>query len=106
MTIGEMVKSMLVKLEWFDTRFPRIPVNVQVIFLFKYRSDVGHSYYGCTSFRIFVISKIFICRNKSTLHLSKNITKEIPGILMLTLGPLQIQMREALLILCQEIHRI
>ena len=30
MTIGEMVKSMLVRLEWFDTRFPRIPVNVQV----------------------------------------------------------------------------
>merc|ERR1712223_2362676 len=29
MTIGEMVKSMLVRLEWFDTRFPRIPVNVQ-----------------------------------------------------------------------------
>jgi len=29
MTMGEMVKSMLVKLEWFDTRFPRIPVNVQ-----------------------------------------------------------------------------
>jgi hypothetical protein len=33
MTIGEMVKSLLVKLEWFDTRFPRIPVNVQVIYL-------------------------------------------------------------------------
>ena len=31
MTMGEMVKSMLVKLEWFDTRFPRIPVNVQVL---------------------------------------------------------------------------
>ena len=30
MTIGEMAKSMLLKLEWFDTRFPRIPVNVQV----------------------------------------------------------------------------
>lgn len=30
MTIGEMAKSMLVRLEWFDTRFPRIPVNVQV----------------------------------------------------------------------------
>ena len=30
MTMGEMVKSMLVRLEWFDTRFPRIPVNVQV----------------------------------------------------------------------------
>merc|ERR1719242_2589619 len=24
-----MIKSMLVRLEWFDTRFPRIPVNVQ-----------------------------------------------------------------------------
>ena len=44
MTIGEMVKSMLVKLEWFDTRFPRIPVNVQVIYLYEYRSDVRQSY--------------------------------------------------------------
>ena len=106
MTIGEMVKSLLVKLEWFDTRFPRIPVNVQVIYLYEYRSDVRQSYYDYRSFRIFVISNIFICRNKSTLHLSKNITKEMPGILMLRLGPLQIQMREALLILCQGIHRI
>jgi len=29
MTIGEMVMSFMTKLEWFDTRFPRIPVNVQ-----------------------------------------------------------------------------
>ena len=29
-TIGEMAKAFLLKLEWFDTRFPRIPVNVQV----------------------------------------------------------------------------
>merc|ERR1711976_689700 len=29
MTIGEMVKQFLTKLEWFDTRFPRIPVPVQ-----------------------------------------------------------------------------
>lgn len=29
MTIGEMCLSMLTRLEWFDTRFPRIPVNVQ-----------------------------------------------------------------------------
>merc|ERR1712156_556008 len=28
-TIGEMVKQFLTKLEWFDTRFPRIPINVQ-----------------------------------------------------------------------------
>merc|ERR1711976_167246 len=28
-TIGEMVKQFLTKPEWFDTRFPRIPVNVQ-----------------------------------------------------------------------------
>ena len=30
MTMGEMVKAFMLKLEWFDTRFPRIPVNVQV----------------------------------------------------------------------------
>ena len=30
MTMGEMVKSFMLKLEWFDTRFPRIAVNVQV----------------------------------------------------------------------------
>jgi len=29
MTIGEMLLSFLTRLEWFDTRFPRIPVNVQ-----------------------------------------------------------------------------
>ena len=34
MTIGEMAKSMLLKLEWFDTRFPRIPVNVQVKYFY------------------------------------------------------------------------
>merc|ERR1712241_246854 len=28
-TIGEMVKQFLTELEWFDTRFPRIPVPVQ-----------------------------------------------------------------------------
>ncbi|XP_059094706.1 pre-mRNA-splicing factor 38B-like isoform X1 [Tigriopus californicus] len=28
-TIGAMVKSFLEKLEWFDTRFPRIPVHTQ-----------------------------------------------------------------------------
>ena len=30
MTIGELARAMMDKLEWFDTRFPRIPVNVQV----------------------------------------------------------------------------
>lgn len=28
-TMGEMLKIFLTKLEWFDTRFPRIPVPVQ-----------------------------------------------------------------------------
>ena len=37
MTIGEMAKSMLLKLEWFDTRFPRIPVNVQVKYFLVYK---------------------------------------------------------------------
>ena len=39
MTIGEMAKSMLLKLEWFDTRFPRIPVNVQVNYFLEYKSN-------------------------------------------------------------------
>merc|ERR1719187_3089527 len=29
MTIGEMCRLMLTRLEWFDTRFPRIAVNVE-----------------------------------------------------------------------------
>lgn len=29
MTIGEMIRSFLTKLEWFSTLFPRIPVPVQ-----------------------------------------------------------------------------
>merc|ERR1719510_2189297 len=28
-SIGEMLKLFLTKMEWFDTRFPRIPINVQ-----------------------------------------------------------------------------
>lgn len=31
MTIGEMLRSFLTKLEWFSTLFPRIPVPVQKI---------------------------------------------------------------------------
>jgi pre-mRNA-splicing factor 38B len=29
MTIGQMLKSWLIRLEWFDTLFPRIPVPIQ-----------------------------------------------------------------------------
>ena len=29
-TIGELCRHFIERLEWFDTRFPRIPVNVQV----------------------------------------------------------------------------
>ena len=29
-TIGELCRHFLERLEWFDTRFPRIPVKVQV----------------------------------------------------------------------------
>lgn len=29
MTIGAMLRQWLVKLEWFSTLFPRIPVNIQ-----------------------------------------------------------------------------
>lgn len=31
MTVGEMLRSFLTKLEWFSTLFPRIPVPVQKI---------------------------------------------------------------------------
>lgn len=31
MTIGEMLRSFLTKLEWFSTLFPRIPVPVQKV---------------------------------------------------------------------------
>ena len=30
MTIGEMLRQWLVKLEWYSTLFPRIPVPIQV----------------------------------------------------------------------------
>lgn len=30
MTIGNILKSFLFKLEWFSTLFPRIPVPIQV----------------------------------------------------------------------------
>jgi hypothetical protein len=30
MKFGELVRAFLLKLEWFETRFPRIPVNTQV----------------------------------------------------------------------------
>lgn len=30
MTIGDMLKNFLTKLEWFSTLFPRIPVPIQV----------------------------------------------------------------------------
>lgn len=30
MTIGQMLKNMLTKLDWYGTLFPRIPVPIQV----------------------------------------------------------------------------
>ncbi|KAL1232188.1 Pre-mRNA-splicing factor 38B [Trichinella pseudospiralis] len=34
MTIGEMVKSLLTKLDWYSTLFPRIPVPIQILLSF------------------------------------------------------------------------
>lgn len=36
MTIGEMLRAFLTKLEWFSTLFPRIPVPIQVIHCLYY----------------------------------------------------------------------
>lgn len=38
MTIGELVRSFMERLEWFDTRFPRIPVHVQK----QMGENIGH----------------------------------------------------------------
>ncbi len=39
--IGQMLRQWLIKLEWFDTLFPRIPVPIQsVAFRGKYGSRV------------------------------------------------------------------
>ena len=35
-TIGHFVRTIIEKLEWFDTRFPRIPVNIQVKGIFHH----------------------------------------------------------------------
>lgn len=47
MTIGEMVKAFMLKLEWFDTRFPRIPVNVQKE-INQYFDELGHKNAGAS----------------------------------------------------------
>jgi len=48
MTIGEMCRLMLTRLEWFDTRFPRIAVNVekQIKNMLDERSASNRSYQG------------------------------------------------------------
>ena len=110
MTIGEMVKSMLVKLEWFDTRFPRIPVNVQV--MNKCTSNTifsGNGPWekncsgGLNDLTPFVFSNIFFCRNKSMPRWIKDITKETPATLIHTIDQLQTHGTKALLIPYQEI---
>lgn len=37
-TIGAIVRQMLIKLDWFSTLFPRIPVPIQKQIEFKYVS--------------------------------------------------------------------
>jgi hypothetical protein len=41
MTIGNMLKQWLTRLEWFDTLFPRIPVPVQQEIEFRMRQKYG-----------------------------------------------------------------
>lgn len=38
-TVGEMCKMMVSKLDWFGTLFPRIPVNLQKMFMEKFKKQ-------------------------------------------------------------------
>ncbi|XP_065917455.1 pre-mRNA-splicing factor 38B-like [Dysidea avara] len=38
-TVGEMCKMMVSKLDWFGTLFPRIPVNLQKMFMEKFKQE-------------------------------------------------------------------
>jgi len=51
MTIGEMCKLMLTRLEWFDTRFPRIAVNVEkhIRNQLEERAACARQYHGMAS---------------------------------------------------------
>jgi len=51
MTIGEMCKLMLTRLEWFDTRFPRIAVNVEknIRSQLEERAAASRQYHGLAS---------------------------------------------------------
>lgn len=39
MIIGQMVRQLLTKLDWYDTLFPRIPVPIQVHYMVHETKD-------------------------------------------------------------------
>ena len=39
--IGQMLRQWLIKLEWFDTLFPRIPVPIQSDIMVAFRGKYG-----------------------------------------------------------------
>jgi hypothetical protein len=41
MQIGQMLRQWLIKLEWFDTLFPRIPVPIQNEIMVAFRGKYG-----------------------------------------------------------------
>ncbi len=41
MQIGQMLRQWLIKLEWFDTLFPRIPVPIQNEIMVAFRQKYG-----------------------------------------------------------------
>lgn len=42
MTIGQMLRQWLIRLEWFDTLFPRIPIPIQNEIMAALRDRYGH----------------------------------------------------------------
>jgi hypothetical protein len=41
-TIGQMLRQWLTRLEWYDTLFPRIPVPIQNEIIYELRSRYGN----------------------------------------------------------------
>merc|ERR550519_3229728 len=54
MTMGDFCKLIVTKLEWFETRFPRIPVNVEKMIRSKIDELTGPKFRGMASNQAYV----------------------------------------------------
>jgi hypothetical protein len=64
MTIGNMLRHFLTKLEWFSTLFPRIPVPIQVAIFLAIFCSVSLEQFGFDALQSF--SQSFTVKSAST----------------------------------------